>query len=257
MKDLGLRVISGIIGLAILIGIVNLGGNILNIAVLIISLIGLREFFLALRNKNFKPLTKIAYLAVVLLFFINDNGNEYLGLIISGLVMILMINILFDKVSLMDLGVTLLSIFYIPFLLNHIVYLDGSKYIWLVFIIAFGTDTFAYFVGNLFGKNKLCPDISPNKTVEGAIGGVVGSLLLTIVFSIVFKTGNMIKLIPLAIMTSVISQLGDLVASRIKRYVGIKDYGFLIPGHGGILDRFDSIIFTAPVVYYYCHLFIR
>ena len=165
MKDLIIRVISGIIGLILLVGVIKLGGITLNLSVLIISLMGLREFFLALRTKEYDPLTKLGYLMVFLLF-LNNINDEYLGLIISFSVLVLMISILFKEVTINDISITLLSILYIPFLLNHIVYLKGSNYIWLVFIIAFGTDTFAYFVGNLFGKHKLCPEVSPNKTIE-------------------------------------------------------------------------------------------
>ncbi len=256
MKDLIIRVVSGIIGLILLIGIIKLGGITLNLSVLAISLMGLREFFLALKSKGYNPLTKLGYL-IVILFFFNNINNEHLGLIIGFSVLSLLISFLFKDILINDISITLLSILYIPFLLNHIVYLEDSIYIWLIFIIAFGTDTFAYFAGNLFGKHKLYPEVSPNKTIEGSIGGVLGSVLLTIVFTRFFNLDNLNLLVPLAIITSIISQLGDLVASKIKRYVEIKDYGYLIPGHGGILDRFDSVIFTAPVVYYYYYLFIR
>ena len=118
------------------------------------------------------------------------------------------------------------------------------------------TDTFAYFSGYLFGKHKLIPKISPKKTIEGSIGGVIGSIVCCIIFGYIFKL-DIIQMIIIGGLGSVIAQIGDLFASAIKRYVGIKDYGKLIPGHGGILDRFDSVILVAPFVYYAISLFIK
>lgn len=99
-------------------------------------------------------------------------------------------------------------------------------------------------------KKKLCPKLSPNKTIEGSIGGILGSILLTTIFSKYFYLTPLWKNILLSIIASIMAQIGDLTASKIKRETGIKDYGYIMPGHGGILDRFDSILFTAPVVYY-------
>jgi phosphatidate cytidylyltransferase len=127
--------------------------------------------------------------------------------------------------------------------------LDNNYVVWLIFIIAWSTDTFAYFTGLLFGKHKLAPIISPKKTIEGAIGGIVGCAVSTFIFSIIFIPEIAVISILFGILGSVISQLGDLNASMIKRSNGIKDFGYIIPGHGGILDRFDSILFTAPYVY--------
>ena len=148
--------------------------------------------------------------------------------------------------------VTLLGFIYIPVFLSHINLLSntGSIYIWLVFIFAWISDTFAYFTGVFFGKHKLIPHISPKKTIEGSIGGILGTVLVTVAFAMFFKEENPIYFVPLAIVGSTVSQLGDLFASAIKREFNIKDYGNLIPGHGGVLDRFDSILFTAPLTYY-------
>jgi phosphatidate cytidylyltransferase len=110
------------------------------------------------------------------------------------------------------------------------------------------TDTFAYFSGYLFGKHKLIPNVSPKKTIEGSIGGILGSTICCLIFGYIFKL-DMALMIVMGIIGSIIAQIGDLFASSIKRYVGIKDYGNLIPGHGGVLDRFDSVILVAPFVY--------
>ncbi len=125
----------------------------------------------------------------------------------------------------------------------------------LIFLGAWMTDTGAYFVGVFFGKHKLIPEVSPKKTVEGAFGGVLGCILGYVGFALVLDlclediSVNYPALVLLAVGISVISQCGDLVASYVKREHGIKDYGFIFPGHGGIMDRFDSILAVAPVLY--------
>ena len=122
--------------------------------------------------------------------------------------------------------------------------------IWLVFLSAFGTDIMAYFTGMAIGKHKLCPNLSPKKSVEGAVGGVVGSIVFCGLFGWLVIPDMLTECLIIGALGSVVAQLGDLSASAFKRQMGIKDYGNLIPGHGGILDRFDSVMFTAPLVYY-------
>ena len=131
---------------------------------------------------------------------------------------------------------------------------DGEYLIWLIFIGAFLADTGAYFVGIFFGRHKLCPEISPKKTVEGAFGGVLGGVVFYIVYGLILKYAfnfsvRFASLALMGVIISVISEIGDLSASIIKRHYGIKDYGTLFPGHGGILDRCDSVIMVAPAVY--------
>lgn len=158
------------------------------------------------------------------------------------------------------LGLSWLSTIYIPYLLSHVIGLrrlhGGEYYIWLILICAFLTDTFAYFTGKALGRHKLCPSLSPNKTVEGAIGGVLGCGISCGVFGLIIShffgaDVNFIRLIAMGLVCSVAAQLGDITASCIKRQYGIKDYGNLFPGHGGILDRCDSIIFVAPVMFFF------
>lgn len=258
MKELTIRSISGLIGLIITVFVTSKGGFLLSCLVLILSLIGLYEFYRALEYAKYYPVKIIGYLFAVTLFFMNLD-IEILSLdfiITTFLTLLLVIPVFKRELSLNDIAVTFLSIFYIPFFLNHIVFLDRTEYIWLVYIIAWGTDTCAYLFGNLFGKKKLCPNISPNKTVGGSLGGVLGSILLTMFFSKLMNLGNTGLLFVLAIVVSIMAQLGDLAASKIKRLTDIKDFGNIIPGHGGVLDRFDSILLTAPAVYYYVKYFL-
>ena len=129
--------------------------------------------------------------------------------------------------------------------------IDKKIFIGLIFIIAFSTDSFAYIFGNLFGKHKLAPKISPNKSVEGAIGGIFGAVVISMLYIYLFYEIDKIHInILIIIICSITGQCGDLLASRIKRYTGVKDFGKLMPGHGGILDRFDSVIAVTPMIYF-------
>lgn len=162
------------------------------------------------------------------------------------------------KIDLYDIMITFFGIFYIVGFIAYIplIYgLENGKYlIWYLIFAAWGTDTFGYFVGINFGKHKLTK-ISPKKSIEGSIGGIVGATIITLAYTFFINkyTNIDISYLNIFILTpilSILSQFGDLVASSIKRYVDIKDFGNLIPGHGGILDRIDSLMFIAPFTYF-------
>lgn len=258
MSELIIRTISGLIGVLILIIVTSMGGAVLNVGTLFISVVGIYEFYRAINKGGYKPAKFLGYIFCILLFINNidltwANLDFSIFIILISALLLMIVN---NRLDIIDVAYTLFGILYVPFLMFHITYLDNTSYIWLIYLTAWGTDTFAYIFGNLFGKNKLCPELSPNKTIEGSLGGILGSLILTIIFSVYFKLTPMWKMILLSIIASIMAQLGDLTASKIKRITGIKDYGHIMPGHGGILDRFDSILFTAPVVYYYVKYFI-
>ena len=153
-----------------------------------------------------------------------------------------------------------LGVFYVAVMLSYVYQtreLNAGTYIvWLIFLCSWGCDTCAYCVGVLIGKHKMAPKLSPKKSVEGAVGGVFGAALLTVIYGYVFQnqmnlsTEYIFVLAGISAVGALISMVGDLAASAIKRNYDIKDYGKLIPGHGGILDHFDSVIFTAPIIYY-------
>ena len=150
---------------------------------------------------------------------------------------------------------TMLGIIYVVFFSYHVVLVDQTQeysiLIWLVLLSAFCTDIFAYFTGFFLGRHKLCPNLSPKKTIEGAVGGTIGSVICCGLFGYFVVPMIWLHCVMIGFIGAILSQCGDLTASAYKRKMGIKDYGNLIPGHGGILDRFDSVLFTAPVVYYY------
>jgi phosphatidate cytidylyltransferase len=152
-----------------------------------------------------------------------------------------------------DAIATVGAMVYIPFFTYHMVLIDMTEYklfIWIVIIAAFGSDIFAYFTGYFLGKHKMAPNLSPKKTIEGAVGGLIGSSLLSWLFGFIFMKDMAGVCLLLGLIGGMAGMAGDLTASAFKRKMGIKDYGKLIPGHGGIMDRFDSVIFVAPVIYY-------
>jgi phosphatidate cytidylyltransferase len=180
---------------------------------------------------------------------------------LATVIMLAMLVFLHTSVNINDAAVTVFGFLYVGLLLGCL-YTIRSKSIvlaWIPFICAFGSDTCAYFAGTALGKHKLTPVLSPHKSVEGAIGGVVGAAVLCAVYCFAASRFNYIssEYIPMfALMGAVgscFAQIGDLAASSIKRYTGIKDYGKIMPGHGGVLDRFDSVLFTMPLVYIFMY----
>lgn len=257
---MGIRTLSSLVALPILFGIIYLGGPYIAVGGFLITMMGLTEFYTAFKDHTIKPIAWAGYVSITLLYGCAWFWDVTYAFSLSVFVMMsaMMVQYLFSsKMKLEDVGVTLIGVLYIGFNLHHIVriaVIDTHFYIWYIFILAWGTDTCAYFAGYFFGKNKLWEEISPKKTIEGAIGGVVGATLLAVLFAFWLNRAFVPYAIPLGIVGSVLSQIGDLMASKIKRYVNIKDYGHIMPGHGGVLDRFDSIILTAPLVYYYIKL---
>lgn len=260
----GERLISSIILLAVTIFVVFTGGNILFAAVTIISLIGLFELYrvINIEKTSLAILGYIAGFSLDLLMFFRKE--EYVILLMIGFLLFFLVSyvITFPKYSTEQVTMVFFGLFYVTVMLSYIYRIrmttDGAWLIWMVFIGAWGSDTCAYCVGKLLGKHRLpkqLKELSPKKSMEGCIGGVLGAALLGFLYACVVE-GYIVDIaepkITFAIMGgagSVISQIGDLAASAIKRNYKIKDYGKLIPGHGGILDRFDSIIFIAPIVF--------
>ncbi len=264
------RVISALVGLILLIAVLYLGSIVLGVVVSIIAAIGLYEFYnSAAKLKNIQPIKPVGYLSIIplLLLGLEQTGWYKLDLgILTGIsvcvvIFLSMAFIVFGhkKYNIIDACVTAFGIAYVPFLMSFLILIRKMDYgillIWLIFIGAWGTDTMAYTFGRLFGKRKIVPEISKNKTLAGAIGGILGCMALMIVFGFIAKSFSeleisFVALGLLGLFCGVISQIGDWSASAVKRYVNVKDYGSIMPGHGGVLDRFDSILFVAPVVYY-------
>jgi phosphatidate cytidylyltransferase len=160
------------------------------------------------------------------------------------------------------MGILLLGILYIAFLLSHVSLVrnmvDGRRWVLFLIITVWAGDIFAFFIGSFLGRRKLYPKISPNKTYEGLLGAIAGSMIVAVAFALLFipklEIGSCVLL---AIGLGVLGQLGDFTESMLKRSAQVKDSGSLIPGHGGMLDRSDSFLFSAPFLYYFLLFFIK
>lgn len=258
------RVITSLFILPILILPIYFGGYPIYILLLLITLAGQYELLRGFKIKE-KPIFFITGLNSVVYYFLifSDMQHLMMAVITAFVVSLLMYYVLiYPKLDFKIVTQSIISFLYINVMLTYILLIRinepyGVWFVWLVFLISFGSDTFAYFAGRKFGKHKLAEKLSPKKTIEGAIGGVLGAITLTAMYGFMMHYMGVIddysKLPYLAILGgfgSILSILGDLVASAIKRQNNIKDFGSLLPGHGGIMDRFDSNIFTAPFVYY-------
>ncbi|MFO7887475.1 MAG: phosphatidate cytidylyltransferase [Eubacteriales bacterium] len=190
-------------------------------------------------------------LNIILLIFAVNNSNSFILFILILYMVGNLFFYTFFNVELKKIVINLLGGFYLSFFLYHLYLLNDMSFVWYIYIIAFGNDTFAYFTGKIFGKHKLSPILSPKKTIEGAIGGITGSIVISIIFNSFIGKYNIIWIILFVIVSSIFSISGDLVASKIKRENNIKDYSNFLPGHGGFLDRFDSVILVSPIVYYF------
>ncbi len=264
------RLISGIVLVVAALLFILAGGKILWAVMAAISLIGLYEFYNAVRIFwDISAIFGFAALAgyyVLLLFTEPDRALAIASAALMILLMILLV-VTYPKYQLSQLAVVYFGFFYVPVMLSFI-YLTrclphGKVLVWLIVLSAWGCDTLAYCAGRLLGKHKMTPRLSPKKTIEGAVGGVLGAVLLGLIYGAIMHaaapdSGAHIGWFALiCALGAVISQFGDLAASAIKRSCDIKDYGKLIPGHGGILDRFDSSIITAPVIYFLALYLIR
>ena len=258
------RITTALIGFPLVVIILTFGNKyIVDICFSIIAMLSLQEFYNAFKEKA-KPIRWIGYLFAIAIASIHiipiDVTKQYLQLLMPTIVaMLFLISIITEmKININDVAVTLLGICYV---LGFIVFLpmikgleNGTLLVWYVLFIAWGTDVFAYFIGKKWGKHKFS-SISPNKSIEGCIAGVFGSLIASVLYTMVLNNylGQNISYIYIsfiAIALSILSQVGDFAASSIKRYTGIKDFSNLIPGHGGMLDRIDSVIFIAPFAYF-------
>jgi phosphatidate cytidylyltransferase len=258
------RVISAVVLVLLILVFIIMGGAIFKVGVLGIIAIALYEYINVYKKTSNKVITSVIILGYIInIFIIFFNKTEFLLPMVYLIVLLSMSIPVFTKsYNVISSAITIVGYIYIINFFTLLAFVreweNGNRLILLVFIIAWFSDTFAYYIGRYLGKRKLCPEVSPKKTIEGFIGGIIGScsgILLWASF-IVKLEQTWYQLILFGIIAGIISQIGDLVASLIKRYIGVKDYGNIIPGHGGILDRFDSILFTTPIVYYYIKLFL-
>ena len=201
------------------------------------------------------------------LIFVPFAGNDKLIISAIGLLFVLFSFVFLFRIRDIDSAAkeaafALLAFLYIPFLLMHIVLLRqttfGVQWLFVIMLIVMTNDSAAYYTGGAFGKNRLYPLVSPKKSVEGAVGGLFGSLIGTMLAKFTFFPQlTFADAIITALVIGMVGQAGDLFESLLKRSFGVKDSGRIIPGHGGVLDRMDSILFAAPITYYYVLFFFK
>ena len=283
------RLISGIVLVAIALVVLWIGGAVTGAVTMILSAIGVYELCRVYEIEKRSPTvialiwTFVYYIVLILAdlkatlfqkteispetFMATGKSLSFTKLTVPIMILYLLAILTlyvfkFPKYHDREIMAAFMSFFYVSVMLSFVYKLrtmyEGGYFIVLVFICSWGNDTLAYCAGRLFGKHKMSPELSPKKTVEGLIGGIIGAGLLGVIYGF-FLNGRVeqfsgvniyLTLFIVCALGAIPAVIGDLAASAIKRNNDVKDYGTLIPGHGGVLDRFDSMIFTAPIIYY-------
>lgn len=261
------RIITGIIAAAVFIPFVIYGKVPFTLFVTALAIIGFYEILKMKGISLFSVPGIIGLLALFMLVMPNEWASEVLNwigydsplTIVYGLAALLLIYIVLvkNKMTFDDIGFILLSVFYVGLGFHYLIETRhaGLEFIVYCLLVVWTTDSGAYFVGRKFGKNKLWPEISPKKTIEGFVGGILIAVVFAIAMQLIYPfMDSYVQLIFVTIIASIIGQMGDLVESAIKRHYGVKDSGNILPGHGGILDRFDSLLFVVPLLHF-LHVF--
>lgn len=261
------RLLSGILLLVIALATLIAGGNLLFFVLLLISLIGMTELYRVFGIEKKAP-GAVGYIAALIYYTLiyfepmlpGEKQVWFMLLFMAFLICEMAVLVFaYPKYNTQQIFAAFFGMFYVAVMLSYIYQtrlLEGGIFtVWLVFICSWGCDTCAYCVGMLAGRHKMAPVLSPKKSIEGGIGGILGAALIGALYALAINQwgdagSDVLTFVIIGAAGGAISQIGDLAASAIKRYHNIKDYGRLIPGHGGILDRFDSVIFTAPIIYY-------
>ena len=266
------RIITGIVGIGLAAFVIQSGGLLFAACGLVLALGAWFEYCNAFSRKGYSPAFLIGGLFVSAMCYAAYGGLDtgLLTMLSLGavLVMFLLTVLLHGSFSVPSAAVSAAGVLYLGMSFAHLIGLrvmehgmapvetqlgvlePGCALIWTALIGTWASDTFAYFAGSFLGRHKLCPSISPGKTVEGFVGGLIGTTASVAGLGVLFGFDVQVMAV-LGLCICLIATLGDLVESVMKRYTGIKDSGHIIPGHGGIWDRFDSVIYTVPFVYYF------
>jgi phosphatidate cytidylyltransferase len=252
------RIITAIIGAPILLGVLYLGGVYWQGMIIIIAGAALMEYFAMMRNKDLNPVIFPAYLIMFVIIFRMQLSQFITELFLAGMFLIILALVIkYPRFNFIDIAASFFGAFYIGYFLSFTQSLaelgQTFSYILLVFLLTWASDIGGYFFGRLWGKHKLAPKLSPGKTCEGAAGGVLLTIVLAFVYCYVINIANFgpVYIMLLGLFASAAAQVGDLFESAIKRYFEVKDSGSIIPGHGGVLDRFDSFLLVLPIVYFF------
>ncbi len=253
------RIITGLIGGIAFLFFVWYGGVPYSIFLLILAVVGYYEFLKMNDTIIYSAEGLVGVFIVIMIIFI-ENQNTYFTyisfkyIILTAIVLMLILTVIkknkvsFDHVSKLLVGALYISLGFSYMLTTRLVS-NGLNLTLLILLITWATDSGAYFVGKNFGKHKLWPQISPKKTIEGSIGGIILALLVGLIANYILHAFAYTFTIEIALIISIVGQLGDLVESALKRAKNVKDSGRLLPGHGGVLDRFDSLIFIFLVLH--------
>jgi len=275
------RIFSGLTALAILLAITFANVEIFAVVCCVLAILAVNELFNSFRKEGFKPLKVFGFIWCLAIPIISlkpqygamfnnfvpsgdTSGVIYLAFFASTVVLFAILVFNIENTSSGDIASTILGTIYIVLSFTCLVLIrtlpGGDKLIWIAFIGAWATDTFAYLLGMAFGKTKILPLVSPKKSLEGTVGGVIGCIIVITIFAIINRDSfnmNIYLVVLLGSLCGIFSQLGDWAMSAFKRKSGIKDFGKFLPGHGGVLDRFDSILFVSPLIYGFLSLFIK
>ena len=268
------RIISGTIGIVLAAYVIQQGSTTFSIAGAVLAVLAWFEFTRAFSHRGGNPTLFSGLLGIGGMLYgayLGQLDIILLAMTASTVLALLTSVILRGDVSVPDVGISVAGIAYIGLPFAHLIMLRnltsgmyvtpietfslGAAMVWVMFIGTWASDSFAYFAGRAFGAHKLAPAISPNKTIEGFLGGLVGTIAAVAGLGYVLDM-PLPQMAGLGAAIAILGTLGDLVESLMKRHTGIKDSGAIIPGHGGIWDRFDSVLFTAPLVYYYTIYFV-
>lgn len=242
--------------------LIFIGGWPMKVTIMLLAFRGLHEIYHVLERKGHRPDRFLGYVGISMIYaallFARDPLT-HLGMVVPVTLFLVFIRMIFSKErTIVDAALTLAGLVYAGMLFGFLILASmlpqGMVLIYLAFIIAWLTDTMAYYAGRLFGRHKLIERVSPKKTVEGSVGGLVGGAVGALLLGLYFQetTGiSPMHFLIMGLLGSIFGQIGDLAASSIKRYTGEKDFPKLFPGHGGVMDRFDSILFVALIVYLY------
>lgn len=266
------RIITGIIGIAAAGYAIQAGGMIFSVCGMVLAVGAWIEYCNAFERKGYRPATLVGGILIAAMCYSAWHGldTNMLTMLMTGsaLLLFLMTVLFYGSFSVPSAAVSVAGVAYLGLSFAHLISLrvmehgipavttslavfePGCALIWIALIGTWASDTFAYFAGSFFGSHKLCPAMSPKKTVEGLIGGIIGTTASVAGLGVFFDF-NVPMMAVLGLCICIMATLGDLVESVAKRYTGIKDSSHLIPGHGGIWDRFDSVIYTVPFVYYF------
>ncbi|MBE7040818.1 MAG: hypothetical protein E7400_02495 [Ruminococcaceae bacterium] len=270
VSNFQIRIISGAACAVLVLLLIFTPYYVFHIAVAAAGLVALYELYRTFDQTKKWQLMVLGYVFGVLFLMIpvlpgTISTEMMLFLLVVYLMLLSICSVVFhETIKFSDVSRAFFSLVYGVLFIMHLSYIrmmdNGRLLVVLAFLGAWLPDTFAYFAGRFFGKHKLIPQVSPKKTIEGSVGAVLGAVITFAVYGLILQFGfdyrvNYLWLSLLSLACGVVSQFGDLSASVIKRECGKKDFGNLIPGHGGMLDRIDSLVFIAPLVYYFLLIF--